>query len=157
LKVQLDWRANSIKQLNNEILREIGALSRTVHAKSDLKFKEYQLQKGQFIFLTRICENQGINYIQLSNMLRVDKTTTTKAVQKLIANGYIQKAQDESDNRAYKLYPTPKAMELYELVIEEENTNIGICFKDFSMEEMTMVYELVKRMSNNIESVWHRM
>jgi DNA-binding MarR family transcriptional regulator len=124
---------------------------------SDLKFKQYHLQKGQFIFLTRICENQGINYIQLSNMLRVDKTTTTKAVQKLIASGYIRKVQDESDSRAYKLYPTPKALEVYELVIEEENTNIELCFTGFSTEEISIVYELVKRMSRNTESVWLNM
>jgi DNA-binding MarR family transcriptional regulator len=124
---------------------------------SDLKFKQYHLQKGQFIFLTRICENQGINYIQLSNMLRVDKTTTTKAVQKLIASGYIRKVQDESDSRAYKLYPTPKALEVYELVIEEENINIELCFTGFSTEEISIVYELVKRMSRNTESVWLNM
>lgn len=32
-------------------------------------------------------------------MLKVDKTTTTKAVQKLIELGYINKEQDESDKR----------------------------------------------------------
>lgn len=137
-------------------MREIGTLSRAVNSKSDLKFREYHLQKGQFIFLTRICENQGINYIQLSNMLRVDKTTTTKAVQKLISSGYIQKVQDESDSRAYKLYPTPKALDLYELVIEEENSNIAFCFKGFTLEEITSAYELVKRMSDNIDAIWHQ-
>lgn len=90
-------------------------------------------------------------------MLRVDKTTTTKAVQKLIASGYIRKVQDESDSRAYKLYPTPKALEVYELVIEEENTNIELCFTGFSTEEISIVYELVKRMSRNTESVWLNM
>jgi DNA-binding MarR family transcriptional regulator len=144
-------------QLNNHILREIGALSRAVNSKSDLKFKEYQLQKGQFIFLTRICENPGLNYSQLSNLLRVDKTTTTKAVQKLIAGGYIQKTQDESDSRAYKLFPTSKALEVYESVIEEENINIELCFKGFSAEEITTAYEFVRRMSKNMESVWHNM
>jgi DNA-binding MarR family transcriptional regulator len=146
-----------IKQLNSPILREIGALSRAIHSKSDLKFKEYHLQKGQFIFLTRICENQGINHIQLSMCLKVDKTTTTKAVQKLIAGGYIQKKQDESDSRAYQLYPTAKALEVYESVIEEENTNIELCLQGFSVEEKTTIYELVKRMSRNMDIVWSRM
>ncbi len=149
--------AIKIRKLNNDILREIGALSRAIHWKSDLKFKKYHLQKGQFIFLTRICESPGLNYIQLSNLLRVDKTTTTKAVQKLITGGYLRKAQDEFDSRAYKLYPTPKALEVYDSVIEEENINIGLCLKGFTPEEIMMVCEFVGRMSRNMESVWHDM
>ncbi len=147
--------AVKIRKLNDPILRDIGALSRAIHWKSDLKFKKYHLQKGQFIFLTRICESPGLNSIQLSSLLRVDKTTTTKAVQKLIAGGYLRKEQDESDSRAYKLYPTPKALDIYDSVIDEENINIGLCLKGFTPEETTMVCELVGRMSRNMESVWH--
>ncbi|WP_407928500.1 hypothetical protein [Clostridium guangxiense] len=66
------------------ILRKIGTLSRCIHSISDIKFKGINLQKGQFTFLTRICENQGVNQIGLSKLLKVDKTTTTKAIQKII-------------------------------------------------------------------------
>lgn len=149
--------AVKIRKLDYPILREIGALSRAIHWKSDLKFKKYHLQKGQFIFLTRICESPGLNYIQLSNLLRVDKTTTTKAVQKLITGGYLRKEQDEFDSRAYKLYPTLRALEVYDWVIEEENMNIGICLKGFTSEEIMMVCELVGRMSRNMEAVWHEL
>lgn len=34
-------------------------------------------------------------------MIKVDKTTTTKAVKKLIDIGYLNKQQDESDKREY--------------------------------------------------------
>ena len=142
------------KTLNNYILREIGTLSRTIHSQCDLKFKAYQLQKGQFIFLTRVCENPGINHIQLSNLLKVDKTTTTKAAQKLIAGGYLRQDKDDSDSRAYQLFPTQKAWEVYELVIAEENANIDLCFKNFTSDEIIQACQLVKRMSANLESLW---
>ena len=34
------------------------------------------------MFLTRVCENPGINFVDLSNMIKVDKTKTTKVVKK---------------------------------------------------------------------------
>ena len=89
-----------MSNLNSEILRDIGAVSRSVQAISDIHFRRLNLQKGQFIFLTRICEHPGINLIELSLLLRVDKTTTTKAVQKLIEVNYVQKERNESDQRA---------------------------------------------------------
>lgn len=144
-----------ISNLKSNVLREIGKLSRTVHSISDLKFKELNLQKGQFIFLTRVCENPGINLINLSNLLKVDKTTTTKAIQKLIIEGYINKEQDELDKRIYRLNPTEKALKIYNLIVEEENRNIETCFNGFTEEEKDIMCKLAKKMRENIEQEWY--
>lgn len=143
-----------IKSLDNYILREIGTLSRCIHSICDIKFKELNIQKGQFIFLTRICENPGVNLVDLSTLLKVDKTTTTKAIQKLITEDFIYKERDAEDKRMWRLFPKAKALNAYEEIIEEENRNIDICFNNFSVEEKNTVYELVKKMSENIEDHW---
>lgn len=143
-----------MEKLTNDILREIGSLSRAIHSISDIKYKQLKLQKGQFTFLTRICENPGINFIDLSNMLKVDKTTTTKAVQKLIKVGYVDKIQDETDKRGYNLFPTQKSIEVYDLIIKEENRNIEVCLDKFTESEKMVINQLVKRMSKNIETDW---
>ena len=114
------------------------------------------MQKGQYIFLTRICENPGINQIDLSNLLKVDKTTTTKAIQKLINMLYISKKRDDLDKRMWRLYPEKKGLEIYEFVIQDENRNIEICFDNFTEEEKKLVYKLVEKMSQNIESDWKK-
>lgn len=144
-------------KLKQKSLRYTGALYRATNFRSDVKYKDYNLQKGQYMFLTRICENPGINFMDLSAMLKVDKTTTTKAVQKLIEIGYVEKVQDELDKRGYKLTPTTKALEIYNLIIKEENRQLDICFKNFSEEEKTMAEKLLKRMSENIEEYWNEL
>ena len=116
--------------------------------------RELSLQKGQFIFLTRICENKGINFIELSKILTVDKSTTTKAVKKLIEAGYINKEQDEKDKREYKLYPTKKALEVYDLIITEENRNIDICMEGLTKKEREVVENLLEKMSENAAKDW---
>ena len=112
--------------------------------------------KRSIYVLTRICEKQGINQIDLSNLLKVDKTTTTKAIQKLIEAGYIDKKRDDIDKRMYRLYPKEKALEIYTFIIEEENRNIEGCLKNFSIEEKELVNKLVKRMRENIEDDWEK-
>ncbi|MDF2840311.1 MAG: MarR family transcriptional regulator [Clostridia bacterium] len=143
-----------MKQLDSMILREIGTLSRSIHSICDIKFKELKLQKGQFIYLTRICENPGINLIDLTILLKMDKTSTTKAIQKLEAEGYIERKKDTSDKRVMHLYPTKKGYQSYDNIINEENRNIEICFKSFSEEERNIVTELIIKMSKNIEAEW---
>ena len=157
MKVQPIEEVPAIAALENDLLREIGALSRIIHSKCDLKYKEYRLQKGQFIFLTRICEHPGLNLAQLSNILKVDKTTTTKAIQKLIQSGYVHKEKDAADNRAAKLYPTSRALPIYDLIIAEENTHIEACLKGFSADEIRQASDLIHRMRQNTEFLWQEM
>lgn len=143
-----------MKQLNNKILREIGTLSRCIHSICDIKFKELRLQKGQFIYLTRICENPGINFIELTLLLKIDKTSTTKAIQKLEIEGYIERKKDVNDKRIIRLYPTEKGLKTYDDIIEQENKNLEICFKGFSENEKKIATEFIAKMSENIESDW---
>lgn len=108
------------------------------------------------MFLTRVCENPGLNQIELSNLLKVDKTTT-KAIQKLIDEGYITKERDHSDKRMWRIFPTAQAHNIYQVIIDEENRNIDVCLSNFTEKEKEGVYDLVKRMSMNIEEEWNRM
>lgn len=137
-----------------DILREMGTLSRCIHYINDLKFEKIGLKKGQFAFLTRICENQGINQIDLSNILKVDKSATTKAIQKLIEADYIYKKRDNIDKRMWRLYPKEKALDKYVFIIEEENRNIRLCLNNFSADEKELICVLIKKISKNIESYW---
>ena len=41
-----------------EILREIGMIARALDSISNIEFKEYELTKGQYLYLVRICENR---------------------------------------------------------------------------------------------------
>jgi DNA-binding MarR family transcriptional regulator len=148
---------NEIKKLNNQILRKIGTLSRSIHSVSDIKYRELSLQKGQFVFLTRVCENQGINFVELSRILAVDKSTTTKAVKKLIEAKYIEKKQDEKDKREYKLFPTEKALEIYDFIIDEENRSIDICVEGLSKTERKIVEDLLEKMSQNTAKDWQKL
>jgi DNA-binding MarR family transcriptional regulator len=84
----------------------------------------------------------------------MDKTSTTKAIQKLVTEGYVKRKQDLNDKRVIHLYPTDKGLHSYESIINEENKNITICFKNFSKDEKNMVTELIKKMNKNISSEW---
>jgi Transcriptional regulators len=140
--------------LKNQVLREVGALARCIQSISDIQYRDYNLQRGQFIFLTRICEHPGINLIELSHILKVDKATTTKAVQKLIQEDYIMRERDSADKRMWHLFPSAKAKAVYPGIIAEENRYIEICFQGFTQEEKDHVGRLLKKMRENIEQDW---
>ena len=140
--------------LKHQFLREVGAVARCVQSLSDVKFKKFELQRGQFVFLSRICEHPGIHVLELSHLLKVDKATTTKAVQKLAAEGYVRKVQNVEDKRMYQLFPTVRAEEAYPELIAEENQYLACCFEGITKEEQELVEMLLRRIRENIEAEW---
>jgi DNA-binding MarR family transcriptional regulator len=141
--------------LEDVILREIGALTRTIHAIIEIKFKSLNLKKGQSIYLTRICENPGINMKELSQLLMVDKTTTSKVVQKLIIEELVCKKQDTNDKRAFLLFPTAQAEQAYNIVIKEENRLTSQCYSSLNKEQQKTVLTLIRKMRQNIADDWY--
>ena len=77
-----------------EILREIGMIARALDSISNIEFKEYDLTKGQYLYLVRICENPGIIQEKVAELIKVDRTTAARAVKKLEVNGFIEKKED---------------------------------------------------------------
>ncbi|SKC76849.1 MarR family winged helix-turn-helix transcriptional regulator [Maledivibacter halophilus] len=136
------------------ILRKLGSLTRTINAIVESEFKEYGLKRGQFLYVSRICENPGINQMTLSHLLKVDKTRAAKSIKKLIENEFITKARDKNDARAFLLYPTDKGQKVYKKIIEEENRQVDICFKGFGDSEKEIIFLLLSKMTDNLEEDW---
>lgn len=143
----------SIK-LNSIILRNIDTIARELHTLYENKFKVLNLTKGQFLFLTRIYENQGISLLELSKQLKVDKTTAAKAVQKLVSAGYINKLQDNTDKRVFHLRTTSQANKTYLNIIVEKNKIIDLCFNNFSQDEIGIFEKLLNKTLENLTQQW---
>lgn len=93
----------------NDILREIGSISRMLDAIANIEFKELKLNKGQYIYLVRIFENEGIIPERLAEVIKVDRTTLSRAVRKLEENGFILKESDPFNKKIKHLYTKRKA------------------------------------------------
>ena len=81
------------------ILREIGMIARALDSISNIEFKEYDLTKGQYLYLVRVCENPGIIQEKLAEMIKVDRTTAARAIKKLELHGFIEKKEDQHNRK----------------------------------------------------------
>ncbi|MEF7560599.1 MarR family winged helix-turn-helix transcriptional regulator [Bacillus thuringiensis] len=137
-----------------EILREIGMIARALDSISNIEFKEYELTKGQYLYLVRICENPGIIQEKLSEMIKVDRTTAARAIQKLEINGFIEKKEDESNKKIKKLFPTEKGENVYPFIKRENDYSNTVALEGFSETEAETISNLLQRVRQNIEKDW---
>ncbi|MFD2327814.1 MarR family winged helix-turn-helix transcriptional regulator [Cohnella sp. GCM10020058] len=138
----------------NEVLREIGMIARSLDSISNIEFKELELTKGQYLYLVRVCENPGIIQEKLAEMIKVDRTTAARAVQKLEANGFIERRDDPDNLKIKKLFPTEKGRSVYPLIKREHDYSDRIALSGFSESEMDVVFGLLQRIRKNVEKDW---
>ncbi|WP_047152503.1 MarR family winged helix-turn-helix transcriptional regulator [Aneurinibacillus tyrosinisolvens] len=137
-----------------EILREIGMIARALDSISNIEFKEYDLTKGQYLYLVRICENPGIIQEKLAEMIKVDRTTTSRAIKKLEINGFIEKKEDKHNKKIKKLFPTEKGKNVYPFIKRENDYSNIVALEGFSEREVETIFNLLQRVRKNVEKDW---
>ncbi len=137
-----------------DILREIGMIARALDSISNIEFKEYDLTKGQYLYLVRICENPGIIQEKLAEMIKVDRTTASRAIGKLEINGFLEKRDDKHNQKIKKLYPTEKGENIYPFIKKENDYSNMKALVGFSESETEIISTLLQRVRKNIEIDW---
>lgn len=137
-----------------EILREIGMIARALDSISNIEFKEYELTKGQYLYLVRICENPGIIQEKLAEMIKVDRTTAARAIKKLEIKGFIEKKEDKYNKKNKKLFSTNKGESVFPFIKRENDYSNYVGLEGFSEEEIEILFSYLQRMRKNIEKDW---
>lgn len=137
-----------------EILREIGNIYRCLDSLSNVEFKQFNLAKGQYSYLVRICENPGIIQERVAEMLKVDRATASRAIQKLEQSEFIIKKNNPDNKKVFLLFPTEKGEKLYKILNEEEMFSNKVALQNLSNEEQKNLAILLKKIRTNLEPDW---
>jgi DNA-binding MarR family transcriptional regulator len=137
-----------------DILREIGSISRMLESIANIEFREVQLSKGQYIYLVRIFENEGIIPERLAELIKVDRTTLSRAVKKLGENGFILKESDKENKKIKHLYTTAKGKQAVQLIIRENNYSNKVAIQQLSALERKNLAEMLKKIKSSVEVDW---
>ena len=122
----------------DEIVRDIGAISRALDSISNIEFKEVDLTRGQYLYLVRICEHPGIIPEQLAEI-----------------KGLIQSMADNQNRKIKKLYATNKGKEIYPLIIREHHYSNQIAVKGLTTQEIKQLQKLLKKVRENVSEDWN--
>ncbi|MEK5032501.1 MarR family transcriptional regulator [Paenibacillus sp. FSL R7-0302] len=137
-----------------EILREVGMIARSLDSISNIEFKQYDLTRGQYLYLVRICEHPGMIQEKLAEMIKVDRTTAARAIQKLEINGFIEKNEDRHNKKIKRLIPTEKGQAVYPLLKRENDYSNSVALSGFSESEAETLVKLLQRVRSNVEKDW---
>ncbi|MFH1014244.1 MAG: MarR family transcriptional regulator [Thermoplasmatota archaeon] len=113
------------------------------------QLERYNIGSGQFHYLMLLYHKDGINQETLSEILKIDKATSARAIRKLEETGYITRKRDQQDKRAYKIYLTKKAQNLrptIKNILQEWTKQL---LQGITKEEEQHLLDLLERIAHN--------
>lgn len=115
------------------------------------ELKKLGISMGQFPFIMKIAENDGISQERLSEKLSISKSNTTLIIKQLMENGLIKREVNVDDRRNFKLHVTAKGAEL----IPEIGKVIDACHNKItaklSAEEKNLLLQMLDKVYSNSE------
>jgi len=114
------------------------------------QFEDCGFGTGQYMFLLRISENEGLSQKELSQLLHIDKGTTTKAVKKLEEGGFVTTQCCCHDKRQHELYLTDSGRAILPKLREITDNFYEILCKGLSEEEMACFHNTLLTMEKNL-------
>ena len=149
VKLNTQPYGGTMSSTNETFLKYISIIQRNYTRYMDYELEKKQIGYGQQFFLPCIYEYDGITMYDLAKIGRFDKGTVTKAVQKLIEEGYVISETDENDRRVKHLHITPKSIPVIELIYELRDRWKNIIIKDISIKDEEKLKFLLKEIPEN--------
>jgi MarR family transcriptional regulator for hemolysin len=91
------------------LVNDVGRLLRTY---ADQQARQFGMTRAQWAVLARLEYAEGLKQSELAELLDLQPITLTRLVDRLCANGLIERRADPSDRRAKRLYLTAQARPL---------------------------------------------
>lgn len=136
------------------VLREIGIIARALDSIANIEFRDIELARSQYLYLVRIAENPGIIQEELSELLKVDRSTVARSVKKLEAKGLVQQMSAKDNRKNKKWFVTEKGAALYPFILAENDYSEKTSLQGFSQAEIQALEKMLIRVRENITGDW---
>lgn len=126
------------------------AIYRNLQSLINYQLSDIPILSGQSDFFFVVSKNEGISQKELSAHMFVNKSTTAKAIQNLVKNGFIRKVKDEHDKRVDRLYLTSAGQAIAPKIESIFAQNIAAAAGKLSAEEKQQLAVLLHKVLANL-------
>ncbi len=113
----------------------LGKAYQKAHQEFKKLLKPYGLTNIQHLVLEGLWYKKGMTATELSRLLILDKATLSGVLERMADTGWIEKHDDPNDGRIQRIYPSDKANQMKDQLIELRKKSNEQILKNFSPEE----------------------
>ena len=102
------------------VLSDVARLLRT---EFDRRVRRLGITRAQWLVLTRLHRRPGASHSELAEMMEVEKATAGRMIDRLVANGWVERRSEPGDKRVKRVYLTVEAERVHKRIwrVAEDN------------------------------------
>lgn len=135
------------------LMRRINIISRCCGLYRTERLQNDELTATHHNFILAICKNPEMSQEQIARHLCLNKSTVTRALNQLEANGYVTRKPSESDRRVTLVSPTEKAQAVFpevRRITREWNERL---VEDIPADKLEVFFEVLSQMEERAKAM----
>jgi MarR family transcriptional regulator, transcriptional regulator for hemolysin len=132
------------------LLSDAARLLRTC---ADQEARRFGMTRAQWAVLFRLQRNEGLKQSELADLLEVQPITLTRLIDRLCANGLIERRGDPDDRRAKRLFLLPAAKPVLERLTAVSEQMMGAVLAGVDRSQREAVVSSLAMIKNNLRQL----
>jgi MarR family transcriptional regulator, transcriptional regulator for hemolysin len=131
------------------VLSDVARLLRT---EFDRRVRRLGITRGQWLVLTRLHRRPGASHSELAEMMEVEKATAGRMIDRLVANGWVERRTQRDDRRVKRVYLTREAERVHKRIWRVAEATVEAALADLSASESKQLMALLQRIKKTLVS-----
>ena len=129
----------------------INKLGRAMGVALDRRLRAYDVTIAQWKILAQLWQQEGRSQVELQEALSLEAATVTGLLQRMTAQGLIQRRADPTDKRVQRVFLTERSRALEQVLTPLLDEVTAQAWKGFTADEQDFLMRLLKRSLRNFE------
>jgi MarR family transcriptional regulator for hemolysin len=130
----------------------ISDVARLLRTEFDRRVRRLGITRAQWLVLTRLHRRPGASHSELADMMEVEKATAGRMIDRLVANGWVERRTEPSDRRVKRVYLTREAERVHKRIWRVAEDTVNTALADLSGQESRQLMALLQRIKKTLVS-----
>jgi DNA-binding MarR family transcriptional regulator len=130
----------------------ISDVARLLRTEFDRRVRRLGITRAQWLVLTRLHRHPGASHSELAEMMEVEKATAGRMIDRLVANGWVERRVQRDDRRVKRVYLTPEAERVHKRIWRVAEATVDAALGSLSARESRQLMALLQRVKKTLVS-----
>jgi DNA-binding MarR family transcriptional regulator len=130
----------------------ISDVARLLRTEFDRRVRRLGITRAQWLVLTRLHRNPGASHSELAELMEVEKATAGRMIDRLVANGWVERRVQPDDRRVKRVYLTPEAERVHKRIWRVAEATVDAALGNLSAQESKQLMALLRRVKKTLVS-----
>lgn len=145
----MDYKVEARDESKRNIGLRLNVLARMLRNIFDRKVGDLSITRSQWQMIVVVARKPGVTQRTIAEALEISEASAGRLIDRLCAEGLLERRERDDDRRARAVYITEKAEPLLAKLAEVAAVNEERLFKGFSEEELDNLQDYLDRMYHN--------